>query len=347
MLCDAFELVGRDEAAHVVAPVERHADLHRCDAFEEASQELVGDLLVHDETLDRDAQLARAREDGALRALGGARQVGVIGDVHGVLATEFERRALEPLPRVARDDAARLRRTGEHHRVRVLEHRPADVRPVAEDDLEQPLGQARLVAQFDGAQAREARLLVRAQDDGVARRERRQRVRDRHRQRVVPRRDDADDALRQIVRARLRQHRKRAEGLALGEIARRLLGVVTAHARGVEHLLERLDARLARLDLDEVEQLVLAIEHEVVQPREELDAFADVALCPFLLRCARPFVGGDDVVGRRRGQRADRLPRQRRHAFLRRAARDDAGAHASDGRLVESKRTLRARLGVQ
>lgn len=122
---------------------------------------------------------------------------------------------------------------------------------------------------------------------------------------------------------------------------------LTGSIPGLEHLLERLDARLARLDLDEVEQLVLAIEHEVVQPREELDAFADVALCPFLLRCARPFVGGDDVVGRRRGQRADRLPRQRRHAFLRRAARDDAGAHASDGRLVESERTLRAGLGVQ
>ena len=59
---------------------------------------------------------------------------------------------------------------------------------------------------------------------------------------------------------------------------------------------------------------------------------------PQYLQCARVLMNG---------QRADRLPRQRRHAFLRRAARDDAGAHASDGRLVESERTLRAGLGAQ
>jgi hypothetical protein len=51
--------------------------------------------------------------------------------------------------------------------------------------------------------------------------------------------------------------------------------VVAGGERDVEDLLERVTARLPVLELDEVQHLVLAVEHEVVQPHEDRRALGD------------------------------------------------------------------------
>ena len=282
------------------------------------------------EALDRDAQLARAGEHGALGTLGGALEVSVLGDVHGVLAAELEGCTDKALTGVACDLTPDVRRARVHDVVRTLEDRAADGGAVAQSDLEEPLGQTGLVDELDDLEAGERRLLVRTKDDGVAGSEGGQGVGDRHRQRVVPRRDDADDALGAVARAGLRQHRHGARTLALGEIARCLLRVVAAHTGGVENLLEGLDAGLARVELDEVEHLALVLEHEVVQALQELHALLDGRGGPRGLSRTRRLVRALDVGDARLGQRRDNLTGERRRALTlgRVGGSSDAVAHA-------------------
>jgi len=69
-----------------------------------------------------------------------------------------------------------------------------------------------------------------------------------------------------------------------------LLGGVRVVAGGegdVEHLLEGVTARLPVLELDEVEHLVLAVEHEVVQPHQDRRALAHRPRGPLALHRPR------------------------------------------------------------
>ena len=67
--------------------------------LDEPRHELVVDVGVHDEPLGADAELAGGGEAGAHGTRGGPAQVGVRGDVHGVLAAELEADADEALGR--------------------------------------------------------------------------------------------------------------------------------------------------------------------------------------------------------------------------------------------------------
>ena len=71
----------------------------------------------------------------------------------------------------------------------MVDHRLADGGPLAEDDLENGLGQPGLGEQGDGLQRGQRGLQVRAEHDGVARHQGRERVTDREGERVVPRGD--------------------------------------------------------------------------------------------------------------------------------------------------------------
>ena len=77
--------------------------------------------------------------------------------------------------------------------------------------------------------------------------------------------DDPDHAERVVVLVGGRQQRQRAAAALGGEVALGRIGVVAGDDRDVEDLLEGVTARLAGLDLDQVEDLVLAREHEVVE----------------------------------------------------------------------------------
>ncbi len=78
--------------------------------------------------------------------------------------------------------------------------------------------------------------------------------------------------------------------MALGRI-----GVVAGHDRGVEDLLEGVPSGLPRLELDDVEQLVLAGEDEIVEAQQDLPPGGEARLAPLLLGGARTGDGERDI----------------------------------------------------
>ena len=64
--------------------------------------------------------------------------------------------------------------------------------------------------------------------------------------------------------------------------------VVPGGERDVQRLLERVLARLARLQADQVEDLRLPVEHQVVQPQQRRSSGVDRGPGPLVLRRASP-----------------------------------------------------------
>ena len=169
------------------------------DRVHEAGDELVVDVLVHDDPLGADAQLAGSGEAALDRAGDGPPQVGVGGDVERVLAAELEAGADQPPRRGLGDAAAGGGGAGEADVVDAVDDGLTGRLTRAEHHLQQALGHAGLHQKLDGRQGREGALRVGSQHHGVAREEGRERVADGQAQGVVPRRDDADDSLRAVV----------------------------------------------------------------------------------------------------------------------------------------------------
>ena len=236
-------------------------------------------------------------EAGAHRARGGPAQVGVGGDVHGVLAAELEADADEPLAGGLGHPPAGGRRAGEADVVGAVDDGLAGGLAVAEHDLQQVLGQPGVLEDLGGGQRGERPLQVGAQHDGVAGEQGGDGVGDGQAERVVPRRDDADDALGPVVLDGAREHGQHADVLGLAQQRRAAAGVVARHDRAVGHLLVGVRAGLARLELHEVEQLALPVEHEVVHPQQHRGALLDRGGGPASLGAA----GGVDGDARRRG----------------------------------------------
>ena len=226
VLDDGRQLRGGGQRAHVRAVVEPGPEAQLAGAPDERRGELVGHVLVHVDPLDAHADLPGADEARAHGPLGGDLDVHVLRDVHRVLAAELEGGRHQPLPRLRGDDPARARRPGEAHVVDVLDDGRADRRPVADDHLQQPVGQPGLLQQLGGPQRGERRLRVGPQDDGVAGDQRGQHVAERERQREVPGRDDADDADGVPQHARRRQAGDQARDAARREVATGARGVV-------------------------------------------------------------------------------------------------------------------------
>ena len=129
-------------------------------------------------------------------------------------------------------------------------------------------------------------LRVRLGDDGVAGEQRGEAVAERHRERVVPGADDADDALGHPVDLDPGQAGYDAELALRVEVLVRGAAVVAGGQRDVQRLVERVLPGLAGLPHDQVDDLVLAVEHQVVQPQQALRALVDADLAPRLLRLA-------------------------------------------------------------
>ena len=125
--------------------------------------------------------------------LGGGLEVGVVEDDDRRLAAEFQVHPLHvaaPPPRRPPCPARTEPVIDDHLRDAVLDQRPAGV-PVAADDVEHARREE-LGGQLGQPQRRHRRGVARLEDDGVAGRDRRGDLPDRHHHRVVPRRDLAD-----------------------------------------------------------------------------------------------------------------------------------------------------------
>ena len=132
----------------------------------------VRDAAVDDVAPGREAHLALELERGEGAGRGRGLEVGVVEDDERVVAAELERDALEPLPGERADPPAGRGRAGERDRVDVGvgDDRLADL-GVAEDDVEQALGQAGLAEhRLEHRPAADRRLRVGLEDHRVAER---------------------------------------------------------------------------------------------------------------------------------------------------------------------------------
>ncbi len=311
VLGDLLQLRGRGEGADLGPVLLLRAEPQRRHPCGEAIHERGGDRLIDVDALDRDAQLAGVGEAAGGGAVDHAVEVGVGGDEHGVLAAELGREADEALGRALGDGAACGGGPGEHDVVGGLDDRRAHRGAGPGDDLHQALGKTGLFEELVGAQRGERGLGVGLDHDAVAGDEGGEGVRDGEDERVVPGRDDADDALGDVVL--LRGHQAGGGGHAAGglEGARGEAGVVPGRHGLVHDLLERPDPGLAVLGLDEVEELVLVVEHEVVVAEQDGGALLDGQLRPAALHAPALGDGGLDVLAGADGHLADHLASER------------------------------------
>ena len=197
-----------------------------------------------------DLGVARAgRQDAGLRDAGlpvvhdgvgqqrgdGRRQVGVVEDDGGRLATQLERAALEALAAEPADTLAADPRAGERDLVHagVLDQMLADL-AAGRHHREDTLGQTRLGEDLGEPEGVEGRLGRRLVDDGAAGGQRRRQLGGGDEERHVPRGDGAHDADRFLGHERLRvQH----AGTHLVErVGGGQVGVVAEDHGGCEHL---------------------------------------------------------------------------------------------------------------
>ena len=109
--------------------------------------------------------------------------------------------------------------------------------------------------------------------------ERGQAVAQRHRERVVPRRDDPDDALGHVVDLDPGQARgRRPSRRSVSRCSCAGAAVVAGGQRDVQRLVEGVLAGLAGLPADQVDDLVLPVQHQVVQPQQDRRPVVDARL---------------------------------------------------------------------
>src|SRR5262249_53668104 len=134
-------------------------------------------------------------------------------------------------------------------------------------------------------------------DEAVAGCERGHGIGDAERQRVVPRRDDPHHAERVVVLVGGGEQGERALAALGAQEALGRVGVVAGDDGAVEHLLEGVAARLARLEPEQVEDLVLAVEAEAGVAQQDRPARGAAGARPGPLRPARAAERRLDVLG--------------------------------------------------
>ena len=152
-LLDAVAVVRGDQRADVGVLAHRVAGDEALDVLDEAGREVVGDRLVQQDPLDRDAALARVREGVDLGLVGGLLPVAVVVDDERRGRAELEVDLL--VGGLGADVPADRRRAGEGEGVGLLalDERVADLGARAGDDAEPALGQPGLeqdLGELDG-----------------------------------------------------------------------------------------------------------------------------------------------------------------------------------------------------
>jgi hypothetical protein len=178
--------------------VERVADPDLPRAFDEATDELVGDRTVHEDPAAGQALLAVVRVDPAQRAVEGPVQVRRRVHDAGALAAEFEDARLQVTAGRRHDRRAGMRAAGEpdHVDAGVGDQRDARDAAAAVHEVDDARRQAGLVEQLDHPQHRDRRVLGRLQHAGVAERDAGRDAHRGERDRRVPRRDQCAHTLR-------------------------------------------------------------------------------------------------------------------------------------------------------
>jgi hypothetical protein len=150
-----------------------------------AGGELVGHRLVDEDPLRGDAQLPGGREAPPHGPRDGTVEVGVVRDVHAVLAAQLEADPHEAFGRRPGHDPTGLGRSREADVVGPVDDGLTGP-TVAEHDLDDVLREPGAHEEVDDRQRREGRLEVGPHDDGVPREQSRDGVGDRQREETMP-----------------------------------------------------------------------------------------------------------------------------------------------------------------
>ena len=271
-------MLARDEGSHVAAarPV---AGAQRPHALSDLLDELVGDGVDREDDRDRHAALAggaEARVDGGIRS---EVEVGIRKDQHVVLRAAESLHALavtgRGLVHVAGDGGGADERDGAD--IGVLEER-VDRLLVAVHDVEDAIGEPRLLEQGGHPVGRARVLLGGLQDDGVAGGERDREEPQRHHRREVEGADDADDAERLTHRVDVDAGRDVLGVGALRQVAEAARELDDLHAAG--DLAVGVGEHLAVLGGEDLGELVLAGVEQLAEGEHHRLALGDGGVAP-------------------------------------------------------------------
>ena len=249
-------------------------------------RQLRRDALVDVDSLHRGAGLPGVGERAPSELERGGVQLGVVQHDRGVLPAQLQHAGDHLLGRGDVHLAAGGDRPGEHDHVHTaLDQLRADV-SLAVHHLQKAARDPCLLEQSAQALGDERRELARLEHHAVPGHERHHHVAGRNRERIVPGRDDPDHTARiePEVGLLVREH---VEGNPL--VPQQTLGLpreVPGEIRDREHLHEeRLVEGLAVLAHEEVGDLVSPIEHQLLEPPQDLPAILDRPGRPILLGC--------------------------------------------------------------
>ena len=230
-------------------------------------------LLVHPHVVGADAGLAGVGPLGEGDPAGGELEVGVLVDDDRRLAAELQRDRRQVLGRGLGDDPPDRAVAGVEDVVPALLEQRGGLGDAALDHddrlrVDVPREQP---GQRGGGLRRHLGGLA---DHGVARRERRHQRGEQQVDRVVPRRDDQHHAQRGVLdRGAVGAQQEGDRGLGRGQpLLQVLLGVLDLAPGAAQVGQPRLVARLAQVDRQGVEELVLALPDHPAQPGELLAA---------------------------------------------------------------------------
>ena len=276
LLVDSLDLEVDGHAAQVVVAGVRVRLREQPGLPDQLRDELLLDALVDVEPLHRRAGLARRRQTAEQCARGGAGDVDVLKNDHGVLATELELDRNEHVGALLHDLPAGRARAGEHDEVGVLVD---DIRAhgtVAVDHLHPVRGDGGFLHEgFD--QPGQRGVLGGLVDDRVAGG---QCGDDRHdglEEGVVPGRDHEGHAEWFVPDlGLLAHHRQRGLDLLRGQDLRGVLFVPADDVQRAEHFgHEDVAAGLARFLPDAVDDLLGAVDDHTAQEAEVFEPFLD------------------------------------------------------------------------
>ena len=280
---DLLELPAVGQRAHLGRGLERVAEHDLARPRGDPLDQLVVDVLVHDQPGAGHARLPRGREDAGDHAVGGGLEVGVREHDLGRLAAELERDAREVAGGALGDVDAGLGRAREGDLVDagVAHERAPDGGPVAGDDVEHAVRDARLGDQLGELERGDRRVVARLDDHGAAGREGRGELPREQQQRRVPGHDRGDhadrDALREGDEVRL---------VGRDALARELVrpaGEVAEPGREREHLPAELPQQLARVARLQLRQPVGVALDQVGEPVHQPRALEASGRAPLAL----------------------------------------------------------------
>ena len=213
----ALELIRSDQRTHVAPPADHRAERELFHTLDECVGEFARTRCVDEDSFGTDAELAGVRERAPHGNLHGHVEIRIREHHTRVLATEFKGVSDESLTCTRCNFTADAGGAGEHDEVAAIGDIRTNHRSLTCDQPHNMLRQSGRVQQVDCHCCGECGLQVRLQHHGVAGDDRRQEIGYRKCQRVVPRRNNADDADRMTDFAHLRHKWEHATSLLVPE----------------------------------------------------------------------------------------------------------------------------------